>query len=181
MSKYFKLLEKVLRQPERVYNTGTIQEWDKFECELGIILPDDYKKLINTYGTGGIGNFIWFLTPFSNDDNVNYNKKMTSMLEAYRISKEKFPEYYIYDVYPKQNGILPWGYTDNGDELYWKTGDKTENWEIVIYESASPDYYSYQMGLAEFLYKILTKEIMCEIIPKEIFNADIEYIPVNIK
>ena len=138
MFNYLELLERVLLIPQKAYNTGNEELWSKFEKEVGIVFPNDYKKLIGRYGTGGIGNFIWFLTPFSADRNVNYLERMNIMLEAYKISKSKLPEYFIHNVYPDKGGLLPWGYTDNGDELYWKTNECLDNWEIIIYESASP-------------------------------------------
>lgn len=41
--------------------------WSKIETKLGTSLPEDYKNFIKTYGTGGIDNFIWILTPFCLD------------------------------------------------------------------------------------------------------------------
>lgn len=176
---YFSLLQKIVPKPDVVFHTGDEESWKRFELEIGIVLPDDYKELINTYGTGGIGNFIWFLTPFVNDDNVNYLKKMSVMIEAYKTSKDSFQEYYKYDVFPAENGLLPWGYTDNGDELYWKTDAEVDNWEIVVYESASPDCYNYKMSVSEFLYKIIIRELRVDFFSDELFDEEIKYVSVN--
>ena len=92
MNNYFELLKNILDIHKDVYDTGNYKEWNKFEEELGIILPDDYKKFITTYGTGSINNFIWFLTPFSEDENINYLKKMNIILQSYNISKNNFPK-----------------------------------------------------------------------------------------
>lgn len=181
MFNYLELLERVLLVPQKVYNTGNEELWSKFEEEVGIIFPNDYKKLIGRYGTGGIGNFIWFLTPFSADRNVNYIERMNIMLEAYQISKSKLPEYFIHNVYPDKGGLLPWGYTENGDELYWKTDESLDNWEIIIYESASPDYCCYKMSLTEFLYKIITGKLVCDIFPSNLFKEEMAYIAINTK
>lgn len=43
---------------------------------LGMILPLDYKKFINKYGTGSINDFIWILNPFSENENLNLIKKV---------------------------------------------------------------------------------------------------------
>lgn len=181
MSDYFKLLQDVLIKPDEVYNTGSKEMWEEFEGETSIHFPDDYKELISTYGTGGIGDFLWFLTPFAEDENVNYTERADVLLEAYQTSKGNSPEYFPFNVYPEENGLLPWGYTENGDELYWKTGAAFEDWEIVVYESASPDYYSYKMSLSEFLYKIITKELECDIFPDDLFEEEVIYTAVDVE
>ena len=71
---YFELLKDILSVPQIVYNAGNEKAWHDFEKNIGIIFPKDYKELIGTYGTGGIGDFIWFLTPFEEDDNINFFK-----------------------------------------------------------------------------------------------------------
>ena len=147
MLDYVELLENVIVAPEMGFNGKNIEEWKELEKEIGIIFPDDYKKIISKYGTCGLDNFIWFLTPFDSDKNVNYVKRMRWMLDAYNVSKSKFPNYFPYNTYPEENGLLPWGYTDNGDELYWKTSSSPDNWEIVIYESASSENHNYKMSL----------------------------------
>ena len=171
MLDYVELLGNVITAPEKTFDTGSSEEWNKFEKEIGIIFPDDYKKIIRKYGTGGLENFIWFLTPFDSDNNVNYVKRMRWMLDAYNVSKSKFPDDFKYNTYPEKDGLLPWGYTDNGDELYWKTSSSPENWEIVIYESASSENHNYKMSLAEFLYKLITKQLICDILPDDLFNG----------
>ena len=67
MLDYVGLLGNVIIAPEKTFNTGSSEEWNKFETEIGIIFSDDYKKIISKYGTGGLENFIWFLTPFDSD------------------------------------------------------------------------------------------------------------------
>lgn len=178
---YFGLLKNILSVPQIVYNVGNEKAWHDFEKNIGIVFPKDYKDLIGTYGTGGIGNFIWFLTPFEEDDNINFLKKMNAMLEAYRISKSHFPNYFIHNIYPEKDGLLPWGYTDNGDELYWKTNDFPEKWSIVIYESVSPEYHEYKMQLTEFLYKIITRGLICDVFPEDLFEGKEDYVSVELK
>lgn len=179
MADYLELLKKVLIKPSVTYNTGTDNMWNNFEREERIVFPQDYKEIINYYGTGGIGNFIWLLTPFDNDKNVNFVHKMYLMLDSYKESKSKFPEDFKYNIFPEKKGLLPWGYTDNGDELYWETDDNFENWKVVIYESRSANYFYYEMGLSEFLYKLICNQINCDIFPDNISKGNIKYDAVN--
>lgn len=180
MENYFNLLKKVIKKPDKIYNPGNEELWLQFQNKNGIIFPNDYKDMINYYGTGGINNFLWFLTPFAKDENVNYMYRSKQMLEAYKESKISFPDDFPYNIFPEKDGLLPWGYTDNGDELYWQTSKNIEEWKIVVYESRSTICYSYHMGLAEFLYKLLSKQIVCDIFPDDLFDAGIEYFAISL-
>lgn len=181
MPDYFNLLSKSISSPSIVYHAGTDKAWQEFEKRSGIQFPTDYKKLINKYGTGRLNNFVWFLTPFVTDENVDFMKKSKQMLDAYKISRKKFPDYFQFNVYPEPNGLLPWGYTDNGDELYWKTNCFPDSWEIVLYESASPNYYYYKLSLSELLYKVITNQIYCSILSDSLSCQITKYIAVNVK
>ncbi len=46
--------------PEWRINAGSPSEWDKVERALGTLLPDDYKLIINIYGSGHF-NDLFFL------------------------------------------------------------------------------------------------------------------------
>lgn len=160
-------LKMVLTPPDNPQNTGDGIGWSELEKALGVTLPEDYKAFISTYGTGEIDEFIWILTPFESDENVNFLARAKAMREAYLESKQQFPTYYHHDFYPATGGILPWGYTDNGDELYWKTNGDPGMWTMIIYESRSSDYHEYPMSLTTFLYEIMSGNLVCDAFPED--------------
>ncbi len=130
MTELIKVLEN--RTNNNPYDTNML--WDEFEKQYAIILPKDFKDFINFYGVGGINNFIWILNPFEKDQNINFITKKNILLSSYEHSKKQYPNLYTFDIYPSESGLIPWGFTDNGDELYWKSS-LIEDWSIVIYES----------------------------------------------
>lgn len=70
---------------------------------------------------------------------------------------------------------MPWGYTDNGDECYWLyTGEELPT-KIVIYESRSPENHVYDMTFLEFIYAIVSKEMVCEAFPEDFLEDDVSY------
>ena len=96
---YVGSLKDILPVPQNVYNTGSEKAWHDLEMNTGIVFPKDHKELIGTYGTGGIGNFIWFLTPFEEDDDIDHFKKMNVMLIIlYMIYILKRMDYYLGDI-----------------------------------------------------------------------------------
>ena len=78
--------------------------------------------------------------------------------------------------YFKKNGLLPWGYTENGDEMFWKISEKIDDWEIIVYESRSSNFYSYKMQLVEFIYKLITKKIVCNAFPSDFLQDGAKYL-----
>ena len=139
--------------------------WEEVENKLEIVFPEDYKMFIDFYGEGGINEFLWILSPFSENENLNSIKKFKEMKNAYINMQNEFPEEFLYNFYNGKMGLFPWGITDNGDELFWNF--KGETLELVIYESRYMSNISYAMGMEEFLYKLLKKEVICPIFPDD--------------
>lgn len=164
---YINKLENIFKSNNKLADKYTKEKWNEIEFKLGIKLPTDYKSFINRYGVGCINDFLWVLNPFTQNSNLNLIEKGKKIREAYIISKNAFPEDFIHDVFPSIDGLLPCAITDNGDEIFWLTSNVVDEWNIIVYESRSSGYYEYNMGLAEFLYKILTKDIKCSAFPDD--------------
>lgn len=139
--------------------------WEEVEKELEIIFPEDYKMFIDSYGEGGINEFLWILSPFSENPNLNSIKKFKLMKEAYLSMKSEFSNQFTFNFYSEKNGLFPWGITDNGDELFWNF--KGNVLEVVVLESRYARNMSFIMGMEEFLCKLLKKEIECSIFPDD--------------
>ncbi|MBO1580110.1 hypothetical protein [Bacillus sp. XF8] len=87
--------------------------------------------------------------------------------------KNQFPDEFTFNIYPENNGILPWAYTENGDELYWKI--LKGKWSIVVFASRYSDIYEYDMEMTKFLYKLFSKEIVCDAFSNDFMGDDISY------
>ena len=139
--------------------------WEGVEKNIGITFPMDYKMFIDSYGEGAVNEFLWVLSPFSENENLNCIEKYKVMKDAYNSMKNEFPEQFPFKFYNGKTGLFPWGITDNGDELFWNfTGDIAE---LVVYESRYSGNMSYAVSMEEFLYKLLKKEIVCPIFPDD--------------
>lgn len=130
----------------------------------GTTIPIDYKTLVQALKDDEDGLYIDdFFTIFDLNDDFN---QVASLCYNYQLSKKSFPDDYKHLVYPEKNGLLACGSTIDGDEIYWLTSDKN-NWKIIVY-NRSWDYIEYNMGIVEFLYKILTHQIECEFFPEDL-------------
>ena len=56
-------LTTILPPPAQPVETGSRDEWQAVEEDLGCVLPADYKEFIATYGTGDIDDFLQVTTP----------------------------------------------------------------------------------------------------------------------
>ena len=93
--------------------------WEEIEKKIGIIFPEDYKRFIDFHGEGGINEFLWILSPFSENENLNSIEKFNVMKDAYISMQSEFPDQFSFDFYNGKIGLFLWGITDNGDELFW--------------------------------------------------------------
>jgi len=157
-------LKNILPTPKREY--GEI-DWCELESYLKTSLPQEYKQFVSTYGPGGIDGFIWFYGPFENHSNINFREQVNSGLAVYKEMKQKFPDLYQFDLFPKVGGLLPFGITDNGDTLYWLTNGEPDNWSIVVHDVRSPEYEIYDIKFTSFLILLLNKDIECKIFPDD--------------
>ncbi|URZ02827.1 SMI1/KNR4 family protein [Clostridium felsineum] len=169
-------LKNIMKSKPQASNIGDNDEWNAIETQVGIRLPSDYKDFINEYGTGSINEFMWILTPFDEDEYVNFGKRGEEISKAYIESKANNPEYFKHEVFPTKGGILPWGYTENGDELYWLTVGASDEWHVIVYESRSSDYYEYNMGMVQFIYELVSGKLVCPAFPDDFPGEEYEFI-----
>jgi len=154
--------------------------WERVERELGTKLPTDYKTFIQTYGTGSISNFMMILNPFSKNRYLNLLSRAEIVLGAYRTSRANAPEYFKDNVFPEEHGILPFGSTDNGDDLYWRTLGDPDDWTVTLYESRGSEPFDYDGSMTEFLVDLLTGGIVCPILPVSFAEKEPTFTVVHI-
>lgn len=152
------LLKKILPPPEKPLETDTNVTWEIIENEIGIVLPNDYKWFIETYGSGEIGNFIYLWNPLSNKK--YFVKRMQSNLNGLRsmklyLSYEDWQKEVPHPLYPEPKGLLPFGSTINGDVFYWQTERQSDIWHILINEVRSNIYEYHPVSITNFLYMLI--------------------------
>ncbi len=147
-------------------------KWYIIENKMNFKFPQDYKEFIDIYGEGGINGFLWILSPFSKYNHLNLVNKFHEMKNAYDYMKNEDSEQFFLKFYEGEYGIFPWAVTDNGDELYWNV--KEDGIEIIIYASRYSDIGVFNMSTTEFLYKLLSKDLICLIFPDD-FLIDSNY------
>ena len=109
---------------------GNDAEWSAIEEELMTHLPLDYKQLVITYGAGcfsAYGNELCLLNPFFPSDNL--------VTSARTLKANYGPLNPPFKMYPHSPGLLPCGYTNDADMVFWLTCSNPDQWPIVLWSN----------------------------------------------
>lgn len=149
---------KLIPPPDNPNEAPQQHEWPQIEAQLGTSLPVDYKDFISLYGTGKIDNFLWIFNPLSQNENINLATQIRIQLDALS-ELQTYGEILPYKLYPERDGIFPFGITENGDVLYWKTTGSPAAWSVLVNEARSPEWEAFSMTMTEFLLEVLNRRI----------------------
>jgi hypothetical protein len=153
------LIELVTPPKTPVENRG---DWAHVEQQLGTSLPDDYKTFVSVYGTGTIcDQFIRVLNPFSEIGFMNLLECGRGTLERYQKDKmEGKWRVNSYPVYPEPSGVLPWGTSANGHEMFWLTHGDPNHWGVVFNDHGSIECRTYErVCMTQFLVTMLSGQL----------------------
>jgi hypothetical protein len=165
-------LEAIVPPPHIPREVPTAAEWAEYENKLGSALPSDYRAFLNRYGTGGFDAFIWIFSPKAKDKYFNLFGQGLAMLAGVKELRDQFGGDAVpYRLFPELGGLLPFGYTANGDLLFWKTIGSPDRWTIVVNGTRSPDFEEFRTNLVDFLAGILSKSLSCWLFPDDFPNV----------
>jgi len=175
-------LSKLITPPISPVDSGTSKDWEEIEKLSGINLPDDYKQFITTFGTGQFGNFLLPFNPFSSNQHLNLLKQVEMRLDSMRKMIEIYgTDDYPYPLYPDADGLLPWGSTDNGDQLFWLTTGNPNNWSVVVHAPRDGVFEHYAESMTSFLEKLIRRDVVSQIFPKDFLENDILFLSIEKK
>jgi hypothetical protein len=141
--------------------------FERFEAELGLALPAPYKELVSTYGQG-----IWFqvvhvLSPFyawlNGLEPWFYGPRGyaggPSWCARLRECREKFPDDFIYPIYPEPGGVFPWAFTEDEGVLYWLTEGPAETWPTLFGGQDTQEHWErYDLSVTQLLWGIAAND-----------------------
>ncbi len=126
-------------------------------------LPIDYIDFFEDYGLGCIDDFLWILCPLTNNTNLNIYYKTAEILAIF--DQNSFD--YVEDLmsYIKRNKSYVMAITENGDYIFYSNSFNHER--ITLIDSRFGMGEAYEMGFIEFIFKLLTKEVISNILPSD--------------
>ena len=143
-------IEELLRIEEK----NISHHWEKIEQQFDIKFPLEYKAFIDKYGGGAINDFLWILSPFSENVNLNSVSVFQNMKHYEALAKEQNNYESPFDFYDGMEGLFPFALSDNGDEIFFDY--KNGNINIEVYESREMEPVVFTSGFNKFLIDILS-------------------------
>lgn len=168
-------LINLLTPPEFPLESGAGMAWPFFEDQLAF--PTDYIDFINVYGSGRIADFILIFNPFSKNENINFFEQNKLILEDLNYLIDSDRDYYKYQLYPKDNGLIPLGVTDNGNYIFWTATSKnnSELWGTAIMDPRSPDVEYFENNITILLEGLLEHKIKPKLFPDNFLPTTINF------
>ncbi|MGW6449921.1 hypothetical protein [Lentzea sp. NPDC055074] len=136
-------------------------DWRAVEAELGTALPTDYRVYADNYPALCVEGFLHVSHPVGE---WALREAAEAALVPLRGHREEFPEFVPYALFPEPGGLLPWGITDNGDDLFWSTEGDPDDWRVVVSDHA--EWWTHDGGVLSFLSGLLRREIECPLLPR---------------
>ncbi|MBL8773067.1 MAG: SMI1/KNR4 family protein [Phenylobacterium sp.] len=134
--------------------------WEPLERELQTALPPDYKDFVRLYGHCYFMQFLSVNLPRSRNPNVRLEHQASRVCKVMREVGEV-----PYPLWPEKGGLLPFGGTDNGDELCWLMRGEPRDWTIAIHDHDNAGIELIACDLTDFLSGLATGTLRPESFP----------------
>jgi hypothetical protein len=147
--------------------------WGQVEAELGTALPQDYKDLVRLYGPGSFLEFIWVDVPRARNPHMRLGHHFTAIRDLFRNE-----EALAYAIWPDPGGLLAFGATTNGDNLFWLPHGEPEDWSVVVWDRGMGEFEVFDCDLTNFLAGLAAGKILPKEFPDELHPCDRLFAPV---
>jgi hypothetical protein len=157
----------ILRPPSAPQDPGTARRWGDVGRRIGEVLPGDYMKFVELYGTGTIAEWLTVLNPFAANRHQNLFVAGFEFMAALREIKREFPEEVPFPLFYEPQGLLPWGVSIDGDIFCWSTTGLSGNWTVVVIGRHTGNE-EFRMPMTQFLFEALSKKIKPRCFPSDL-------------
>lgn len=146
--------------------------WGPVEAELGTRLPQDYKDFVRIYGCGYILDFMWIYVPYF----WNRDARLVSAARKLYRSNIEYPDF-GFSLWPDPEGLLLFGMTSNGDDIYWQTKGDPDSWTVAIWSRGDVALEFLDCGLTDFLAGLATGTNIPQCLPDDLLPCKTPFRP----
>jgi len=159
----------IVAPPATATASGSSERWISVHSAIGFTTPTDYREIVDAYGAGAFGNFLWVYQPQLDNKFLDLQTQIPAQADVLRELKE------MGDEPPHQiSSLKACGVTDNGDVIYWVTGQSQDpdDWTIAINAPRDDEWSEYNGSLVDFLVAVLSRSYVCPIFPDDFPGQD---------
>jgi hypothetical protein len=134
----------------------SISAWERMEARLGVVVPDDYRKIVDTYAPVQVNWHLYLGHPAD-----ALGAWMEQTIHAFRGTT--WDEDVVCPgfeatgpVFGGENGMVPLADTDRGEYVFAARESSAGTWRILACDGDEQDFYEYRMGFAEWLHGYFT-------------------------
>ena len=138
--------------------------WEPVEAEIGRELPQDYKEFARLYGSGHWFDFMGVYVPRTRNPWSRLERQVRMVCDTF-FDRDELP----YLLWPVQEGLVPFGQTDNGDYLFWRPRGVLKDWGVAVWDRGSGDFETFDCDLTDLLAGLATGGIRPEILPEDFY------------
>jgi hypothetical protein len=154
-------LNRLMAPPAAPVGVPSSEALKNSELSIGR-LPEDYNLYINAYGVGKVDDFISIFVPYAANSYVDIIRANTVnnkwMLQTWQMSCPNNRD--------SDRKVLQFGITDNGDYLCWSVASNSDRWQILVFNGVAGECEVFDMSMAEFLVKILSRQLVVKAFPQ---------------
>jgi hypothetical protein len=164
-------IEALLRAvpPPRAPFEAFAGPWEPVEAEVGTPLPQDYKDFARLYGRGYFMEFLGVAVPRTSNPNTRFELQVRLVCETFADWRDdELP----YPMWPHPEGLIPFGGTDNGDELFWLARGAPDDWRVVVWDRGMQQFEELDCDLTDFLAGLATGQVLPKEFPENLLPCE---------
>lgn len=140
--------------------------WEPVEDALGVTLPPDYKDFVRLYGNGRFMAFLNISVPRSRKTHSRLVDQVRTFCGA--VERNNAP----YAFWPAPGGLIPFGATDDGDDLFWLPRGPSADWPVVVWPRGLDEFEVFECDLTDFLAGLALGEVLPKEFPDDLRSCD---------
>lgn len=142
-------------------------QWGTVEAEVRAPLPQDYKDFVRLYGNGYFMEFLGIYMPKARNHHIRLERMVRVVSSGYA-DWDDLP----YPMWPQEGGLIPFGGTDNGDQLFWLPQGTPDEWTVVIFDRGGLCFEAVDRDLTGFLAGLATGEVQPNAFPEDLLPCE---------
>ncbi|MEV0152206.1 hypothetical protein AB0H57_00485 [Micromonospora sp. NPDC050686] len=142
-------------------------------------LPDDYVRLVATYGQGCFDDFLWVLSEGSGNPHLDLAEQTRTMREI--LGRKQNPGLHatLADHGVSATELIQWATTDGADSLLWLPVGPPGSWQTIVVEAGALSFSVLDQSTTAILFDLLRGALRLPQFPDDFPGDEPRFVPVD--